>query len=70
VAYRVSLTLASGQRTQLTELQYETTPNVGDSITVGLIGRGMASARVTSVCKMSSNGKAGQTVDVVDAQEL
>jgi hypothetical protein len=69
--YKVSLTLVSGERTQLPEIYHDQTPSGGDTIIV-YIRKVAARARVTGVRthRFKSSGTAGEAVDDVDAQEM
>lgn len=69
--YKVSLTLVSGERGQLSDIYYAKTPSVGDKLIVNIGGRSTR-AQVTGVRKHPSKSPASavQTVDDVDAQEM
>ena len=62
MAFKVSLTTVSGQKTDRTEIQDEPTPKVGDEILVVYVGD-TAYARVTAVRK-------GPILDEVEAREM
>ncbi len=70
--YKVRLTTVGGQRTEFTEIERDPTPNVGDTIFVGLGTGGSTKAKVTSIHRQpsASPGSAVELVDLVDAQEL